>query len=192
MSVAPPPVAPPPRPFFGPLFGMALLFALVGPLIGGAIFLPLAFVLEAPAQVDAVHEIGWIAALIGHTIILAFAYVVGLAPAAATGALFAAYDYFAPPRTPRALMAAVIGALLAQAVFTRIAGLGSWAEGQVRIEIAGAAGDWFSGLIADGFDEALQHAFVASGAVAAFVCALAANLIGLTGRREIANTSQPT
>ena len=123
---------------------------------------------------------------------LVFAYLLGFGPAAATGALFAAYDYFAPPRAPRALAAGVIGALLALAMFSQLAGLGAWVDADVRVEIGGAAGDWFSGTIAEGFDDALRNAFVASGAVAAFVAALAANLIGLTGQREIADTSQPT
>lgn len=182
----------PPRAIFGPMFGMALLFALIGPLVGAAIFIPLAFWLEAPAQVDATAQVGWVAALIGHTFMLVFVYLAGFGPAAATGALFGLCDRFAPPRWPRWPMAAAIGGLLAQLMFARLAALGAWIDADVRIEIGGAGGEWFSGMVSDTFDEPLRHAFVASGAIAAFVCALTARLIGLTGRRQIVDASRPS
>ena len=53
------------------------------------------------------------AALFRHTVGLFAAYVVGVGPAAATAFLYALCDAAAPARLPRALVAAVIGGLIA-------------------------------------------------------------------------------
>jgi hypothetical protein len=48
------------------------------------------------------------------------------------------------------------------------------------------AAEWIDAASPDRIGVTLGHAFVACGAIAGFVCALAANLIGLTRRPEFA------
>ena len=60
-----------------------MLFALLGPAVGGAVFIPVALTLEAGT--DAASHMGWIAGLIGHAFALIPAYLVGFLPAAFTG-----------------------------------------------------------------------------------------------------------
>ena len=96
--------------------GIALVFAALGPLIGGAIFVPLALLLKAPAAAGAFAFTALIASLFGHWIMLFAAYVIGIGPATATGVLYALWDAAAPERWPRALLAAVIGGFVAYAV----------------------------------------------------------------------------
>ena len=74
-----------PRRFVLPLIGIVLLFAVLGPAIGGALFFPLAIVLKPPVGADTLALAALIAAMFGHTIALVAAYVVGVGPAAATG-----------------------------------------------------------------------------------------------------------
>ena len=78
-----------PRRFFAPLIGVVLLFAALGPPIGGAPFVPVAVILKPPVAAGALAASALIAALLGHTVLLVAAYVVGVGPAAATGLLYA-------------------------------------------------------------------------------------------------------
>jgi hypothetical protein len=74
-------VSAPPRRFLAPFLGIALLFAALGPPVGGATFIPLALLLKAPAAAGAFAVTAVIGALVGHWILLLAAYVVGLGPA---------------------------------------------------------------------------------------------------------------
>ena len=112
-----------PRRFLAPLIGLMLLFAASGPPIGAALFVPLAVILKPPAA-GALTSSALIAALLGHTAMLVAAYVVGVGPAATTGLLYALWDAFAPERSPRALVAAIIGGAVTAAVALRIAAIG--------------------------------------------------------------------
>ena len=103
------------RPFILPLIGLALLFAALGPAIGGVLFVPLAVILKPPVAADALALSALVAALFGHTILLVAAYVIGVGPAAATGFLYALWDAAVPDRWPRSLVAAVIGGAVAHA-----------------------------------------------------------------------------
>jgi hypothetical protein len=163
-------------PFFLPTIGLVLLFAALGPAVGGAVFIPLAFMLEAPVEVAAVAHIGWIAALIGHAIALIPAFVVGILPAAATGFVYALWDAWAPRNLPRALAAAAIGGALADGLFLWLASLAAMVFGGHGAH----AGGWFGDLFTGEFDATLQKALIGSGAVAGFACAMTANLLGLT------------
>lgn len=113
------------------------------------------------------------------------AYVVGFGPAAATGVLYALWDAAAPGRWPRALAAAAIGGLVAYAVAMRLETLGASLDMmfdtdfdaptvQSIAHVAPAATQSVSAGVG------LVRAFVASGAVAGLVCAMAASLLGLT------------
>ena len=106
---------PPRRGLFWPSVGLVLLFAALAPGIGGAVFIPLA--MYAEAQQQAVMHIGWIAGLIGHAVALIPAYLLGLFPAMLTGLAYALYDAWAPPAFPRALGAALIGAIGAHLLY---------------------------------------------------------------------------
>jgi hypothetical protein len=175
----------PPRRFLGPFIGIALVFAALGPPIGGAMFVPLALLLKAPAAAGAFALTAVIASLIGHSVMLLAAYVVGLGPATATGVLYALWDAAAPERWPRALVAAVIGGLLCYAVALRLTTLGASLDMMfdpnfdaptvqsisLRTAVPGEPVSAGTGLV---------RAFAMSGAVAALVCAMAANLFGLT------------
>jgi len=175
-----------PRRLLGPFIGVALVFAGLGPPIGGATFVPLALLLKAPAAAGAFALTAVVSALFGHWIMLLAAYVVGLGPATATGVLYALWDGAAPARWPRALVAAAIGGLLCYAVALRLAALGASldmmfdtnfdAPAVQSISLTAAAPTAPGGATGTG----LVHAFAASGAVAGLACAMAASLFGLT------------
>ena len=175
----------PPRGFLASLAGIALVFAALGPPVGGTAFVPLALLFKAPAAAGAFAFTAALGALFGHWLLLIAAYAIGLGPAAATGVLYALWDAAAPERWPRALAAAVIGGFVAYAVALRLASLG------VALDMMLDPGFDAPMLQSIGFAEpapaapipagaALVRAFVASGAVAGFVCAMAASLAGLT------------
>ena len=159
------------RRFFAPLIGLVLLFAALGPPVGGALFVPLAVVLKPPVAADALALSALIAALLGHTVMLVAAYVVGVGPAAATGFLYALWDAAAPERWPRSLVAAVIGGAMAYAVALRLAAIGA----SVEFTIRGRCRRFDRRMdrrvrFPAGSTGALAHAFVASGAIAGLVC----------------------
>jgi hypothetical protein len=164
------------------MLGFIALFAAFGPAVGGAVFIPLAFLLEAPLAVGAAAHIGWIATLIGHALALIPAYIVGIGPAAATGFVYALWDAAAPECAPRALAAAIFGGALTYALYSWLAALGASFEEGISVEVSTSAGDWIDRIFSGEFDAALRNALVASGAVAGLVCAMAANLVGLTTR----------
>ena len=176
------PQAEAPAAFFWPAAGLAALFAALGPAFAGSVFIPLAMLLEAETQA-AVH-IGWIAGLIGHAFALIPAYVLGLLPSAFTGLAFAQYDAWAPPRWPRSLVAALIGALFAHGLYLWLMWAGSAVGAWINVDLGGDVGDvvydWTSGE----FDASLYHALIVSGAVAGFGCAMCAGLLGLSTRRR--------
>jgi hypothetical protein len=164
--------APPARPFFAPMFGLVALFAALGPAIGGAAFVLLAMFAEA-GPLAAAH-FGWVAWLIGHAFVLIPAYVLGLLPAAFAGLAYALYDAWAPPALPRALGAALIGALFAHGLYLWLRAAGAAIEAWVEID--GFVADWTAGE----FDAGLYHALIAAGAAAGFACAAVAGLFGLS------------
>ena len=91
------------RPFFVPMIGIVLLFAALGPAIGGALFIPLSIVFKTPTDLEAIGLMVLISTFFGHAIGLIAAYIVGVGPAAATGFLYALWDAVAPrARAPRA------------------------------------------------------------------------------------------
>ena len=173
--------SPPPRGFFLPLMGTILLFAALGPAVGGAVFIPLALTLEAGS--DAAPHIGWIAGLISHAFALIPAYLVGFLPAAFTGLVYALYDAWAPAWAPRALGAALIGALVAHGLYLALLSVGGvlqvWVQGDFGGEIGDMVQDWTSGE----FDVGLYRALVVSGAAAGFVCAFVVGLLRRNFRR---------
>jgi hypothetical protein len=164
----------PSRRFFLPTIALVLLFAVFGPAIGGALFVPVALSLATPAAAHAAGPIGGIATLVGHTFAFVVAYFVGAAPAAATGFVYALWDAAAPASAPRSLAAAAIGGAMAYGLFLWLASLGASAEATIGVAVNPPIGDWI--------EATLRHGFVACGAVAGFVCAMAASLIGLTTR----------
>ena len=134
------PASPPPRAgFFLPTLGIILLFAFIGPAVGGAVFIPLAMLAEAESQ--AALHIGWIAGLIGHAFALIPAYVLGLAPAAFTGFAFALYDAWAPRRAPRALGAGLIGAIFAHGLYLWLVWAGAALGGWIAADFGDSVGD---------------------------------------------------
>ena len=171
---------PRPRPFFIPMFGIVALFAALGPAVGGAMFIPLSIVFKPTITPDTIALLVLIAALFGHAIGLIAAYVVGIGPAAATGFLYALWDAAAPERWPRALVAALIGGLVAYGLALRLAPLGASVEMAVDANAGSSAVEWIETTSADRIVVTLGHAFVACGAVAGLVCGMAANLLGLT------------
>lgn len=181
----------PPRPFFGPLIGITLMFAVVGPPVGGAVFVPLALLLKAPAAAGAFAFSAFIATLIGHWIILIFAYAVGLGPAAATGFFYALWDAAAPSAWPRALIAAVIGGLVTYFVALRLAALGVDMHWMFEQNGQPPSAQWISATEPAPAEIGLTRPFVLSGAVAGFVSAMAANLMGLTMRPRPVATGGP-
>ena len=174
------------RPFFFPMLGLIALFAAFGPAIGGAVFIPLAFLLEPPLAAGAAAHIGWVATLIGHALALIPAYIVGIGPAAATGLVYALWDAAAPERAPRALAAAVIGGAFAYGLYSWLAALGASFEENFGVEVSATAGEWIYRGFSGEFNATLRNALVASGAVAGLVCAMSASLIGLTTRGGLA------
>ena len=171
-----------PRRFFAPLIGLVMLFAALGPPVGGALFIPLAVVLGPPVAAYALALSALIAALLGHTIMLVAAYVVGVGPAAATGFLFALWDAAAPERWPRSLVAAVIGGAVAYAIVLRFAALDASVDLTIEGNVDASTADWIDAAFSGGISGALLHAFVASGAIGALVSAMVASLLGLTMR----------
>jgi hypothetical protein len=174
--------APRPRRFWGPALGLVALFGLLGPAVGGALAIPLAFAFTASSNAEVVSNIGWVAAAIGHAFILIPAYVFGLGPAIGAGLVYALADFAAPERAPRALIAAAIGALFGYGLVLALISLGAFIVGMIGEGWREMLSDW----IGSPFDEegggALTEAIVVSGAAAAFVCSLAASLLGLTTR----------
>jgi len=167
------------RSFFLPLIGLTLLFAVLGPAIGGALFAPLAVLIGAPHAAGATAAVAATAALFGHGLAMVFAYVLGVGPAAATGFLYALWDAAAPAGAPRALAAAIVGGVIVYLAYLWLAGLGAAAEaglGDFSPEFAA----WVESAFPRGFEVAARDALVACGAVAGFGCAAIAGLIGLT------------
>ncbi len=171
-----------PRRFFLPMVGLVLLFAVLGPAVGGALFVPLAVVLKPPTDANTLALLGLIAAVAGHTVGLIAAYVIGIGPAAATGFVYALWDAAAPERAPRALAAAFIGALMTYGVARRLASLGAPFELTIHADVGSSSANWIDATFSGGIDAALRRAFVICGGVAALICAFAASLIGLTTR----------
>ena len=124
-----------PRPFFVPMIGLVLMFAALGPAVGGALFIPLAVVFKTPIDPEAIGLMVLFTALFGHALGLIAAYVVGVAPAAATGFLYALWDAAAPERAPRALVAALIGGLIAYGLLLRLNPV--WASFEMTVETDG-------------------------------------------------------
>jgi hypothetical protein len=170
------------RPFFVPMIGIVLLFAALGPAIGGALFIPLSIVFKTPTDLEAIGLMVLISTFFGHAIGLIAAYIVGVGPAAATGFLYALWDAVAPGRAPRALVAALIGGLLVYGLLLRLNPVWASFDMTVKTNIGSEAGDW---AYPDRFGVTLGHAFVACAAIAGLVSAFAANLLGLTMRREL-------
>lgn len=182
---------PPPRDFFLPTIGLILLFAAFGPAIGGALFVPLAFLLEAPPGANAVWHFGGIAMLIGNALALIPAYIVGIGPAAATGFVYALWDAWAPRSAPRALAGAFIGGAMSYGVVQWLASLGAGFETSVSVAVSQNSGSWVYDVVSGEFAATLRTAFVACGAVAGFVCAMAASLLGLTTQAPLAPSEPP-
>jgi hypothetical protein len=172
------------RRFVLPLIGLVLLFAVLGPAIGGALFFPLAVILKPPIGADTLALSALVAALFGHTIALPASYVVGVGPAAATGFLYGLWDAAVPDRWPRAAAAAIIGGAVAYGVLLRLAAIGGSAHMTIEASSGVSTADWIDAAFPNGVEGAVAHAFVACGAVAGLVCAMAASLFGLTMRPE--------
>ncbi len=169
------------RQFFAPTIKIVLLFCLLGPAVGGALFLPLALMFKPPAEVNAIALL-IVGAALGHVVGLILAYGVGLGPAAATGFLYALWDAAAPERAPRAAVASLIGGLMAYGLLLRLASLGASAELTVDSNAGLSTAHWTGVAFWGGVGSTLREAFVAAGAAAGLVCALAASLLGLTMR----------
>ena len=169
-----------PRRFFAPLIGLVLLFVGLGPPIGGAVLVPVAVILKPPVAAGALAASALIAALLGHTILLIATYVVGVGPAAAIGLLYALWDASAPERWPRALAAAIIGGAVTYAVVLGIAAVGASVGFTIEGKFDAETTNWIEQAFSGGVEGALTKAFVGSGAIAGFACAMVANLFGLT------------
>jgi len=173
----------PPRSHFWPTIGLILLFGAFGPAIGGAVFIPLAFLVEAPVAAEATMHLTWIATLIGHALALIPAYLFGFGPAIGTGLVFALWDAWAPSQAPRALAAALLGGAFTYGQFLWLAHIGALLESSISISVSAWAGSWIDDMFSGEFDASLQQALVASGVVSGFACALAASLLGLSTAR---------
>jgi uncharacterized membrane protein YeaQ/YmgE (transglycosylase-associated protein family) len=170
------------RPFFVPMIGIVLLFAALGPAVGGALFIPLSIVFKTPTDLEAIGLMVLISTFFGHALGLIAAYIVGVGPAAATGFLYALWDAVAPERAPRAFVAALIGGVLVYGLLLRLNPVWASLEMTVRTNMSADSGEWaFPGRVG----VTLGHAFIACAAIAGLVCAFTANLIGLTMRREL-------
>jgi hypothetical protein len=163
------------RPFILPLIGLTFLFASLGPLIGGLLFLPLFLALVAEPIAAILVPFAWLGVWFGHAVLLVAAYVFGLWPAMATGFLYAFWDRFAPSAWPRWLAAAAIGAVTTIACVNGFASLFDAApkpsENPTVMDPS---------LLA-----ALRHAIAACGAIAAALSALAAKGIGLSASKVV-------
>ncbi len=176
-----------PRGFLAPFIGVALVFAVLGPPTGGVIFVPLVIALKAPAVAGAFALATVVASAFGHWIMVFAAYVLGVGPATATGVLYALWDAAAPERWPRALVAAVIGGFVAYAVALRLAEFGVSLDMMFdhNLDAPSVQSISMTAPVATqpvSTESGLVRAFVASGAIAALVCALAASLLGLSMR----------
>jgi uncharacterized membrane protein YeaQ/YmgE (transglycosylase-associated protein family) len=171
----------PARPFFAPMIRIVALFAVLGPAIGWAIFLPLSVVFNPTITPDTIALLVLIAAVFGRPFGWVAAYVVGLGPAAATAFLYALWDAAAPPRWPRALVAALIGGLIAYGLALRLAPLGA----SVEVDPGSRPAHWVDPVLRNRIEVSLVHALVACGAIAGFVCALATNLFGLSMQPQL-------
>jgi hypothetical protein len=169
------------RPFFVPMIGIVLLFAALGPVVGGALFIPLSIVFKAPPDLEAIGLMVLISTMFGHVLGLIAAYSVGVGPATATGFLYALWDAFAPGRAPRALVAALIGGLIVYGLLSRLNPIAASLEMTIRTNLESSA--YWSPPSQIGLT--LGHALIACGAIAGLVSAFAANLIGLTMRPEL-------
>lgn len=173
-----------PRPFVAPFLGIVLLFAVLGPPVGSMMFVPLALVLKARAAAGAAAFAAAIVAVFGHWLLLVAGYLIGFAPATMTGALYALWDAAAPKAWPRALAAAVIGGCVAYVVALRLAAVGASLDAMFDAHFEAPEAQsiaWITPVAAAPTTGlGLLHAFVASGAVAGLVCAMAASLFGLT------------
>ena len=169
------------RPFLVPMIGIVLLFAALGPAIGAALFIPLSIVFKTPADFEAIGLMVLVSTLFGHALGLIAAYVVGVAPAAATGFLYALWDAAAPERAPRAVVAALIGGLIVYGLLSRLNPIGASLEMTIETNL-GSPDHWGA---PSRIGVTLGHALIACGAIAGLVSAFAANLIGLTMRREL-------
>ena len=123
------------RPFFVPLIGLVLLFAALGPAIGGALFIPLSIAFKAPTDLETIGLMVLVGTVFGHAFGLIAAYIVGVAPAAATGFLYALWDAAAPERAPRALVAALIGGLIVYGLLSRLNPVGASIEMTIRTNL---------------------------------------------------------
>ena len=170
------------HPFFVPMIGIMLLFAALGPAVGGALFIPLSIVFKTPTDFEAIGLMVLISTMFGHALGLIAAYIVGVGPAAATGFLYALWDAVAPERAPRAIVAALIGGLIVHGLLLRLNPVWASFEMTVKTNIGSEAVDW---SFPSRFGVTLGHAFVACAAIAGLVCAFTANLIGLTMRPEL-------
>jgi uncharacterized membrane protein YeaQ/YmgE (transglycosylase-associated protein family) len=170
------------RPFFAPMIGIVLLFAALGPAVGGVMFIPLSVVFKTPTDLEAIGLVVLISSMFGHALGLIAAYIVGVGPAAATGFLYALWDAAAPERAPRALVAALIGGVLVYGLLLRLNPVWASLEMTIRTNVSPDGGDW---AFPDRTGVTLGHAFVACAAIAGLVCAFTANLIGLTMRPEL-------
>ena len=169
------------RPFFVPMIAIVLLVAGLGPLVGGALFIPLSVVFKAPTDFESIGLMVLIGTLFGHALGLIAAYVVGVAPAAATGFLYALWDAVAPPRAPRALVAALIGGLIVYGLLSRLNPAAASFEMTIETNLGSPAHWEVPGRIG----VTLGHALIACGAIAGLVSAFVANLIGLSMRPEL-------
>jgi hypothetical protein len=172
-----------PHPFFSTLIGITLVFAVVGPPVAAGVFAPLALFFKAPAAAGAYALGAVIAAVLGHWLMLIFAYVIGLGPAAATGLLFALWDAAAPAPWPRALVAAIIGGLVTYAVALRLAAFGLDLDMMFEsLEPSSPIQSIAYTTPGPAVEIGLMRPFVMSGAIAALVSAIVANLMRLTMR----------
>jgi hypothetical protein len=183
---------PPPKRFWAPAFGLVALFGLLGPAVGGALAIPLAFAFTASSNAEVVSNIGWVAAAIGHAFIFIPAYVFGLGPAIGAGLVYALADSAAPERAPRALIAAAIGGVFAYALVAALISLGNFVVTMIGEGWRDMASDWIGSPFAEEGGSALSEAIVVSGAAAAFVCSLTASLLGLTTRARMTARSPAT
>jgi hypothetical protein len=177
------------RSFFVPMIGIVLLFAALGPAVGGSLFIPLSIVFKTPpSDLEAIGLMVLISTFFGHALGLIAAYIVGVGPAAATGFLYALWDAVAPGRAPRALVAALIGGLLVYGLLLRLNPVWASFEMTIKTNMGAEVGEWaFPGRIG----VTLGHAFVACAAIAGLVCAFVANLVGLTMRPRAALVLPP-
>lgn len=170
-----------PRPFFVPMIGLVLLFAALGPAVGGALFFPASFVLNPLVGIGVLAVFRLTTALLGHAAGWILVYAIGIGPAVATGLLYALWDAAAPARAPRALLAAAFAGFAAYGFLWPLAWLASPVGAAIAPDyphLAAALTKAFEQVI----NPALRHAFVAAAAIAGLVCAFAANLLGLSMR----------